>query len=153
MAEKLKYMESRRRWNSLANEKQFLHQVRLKQLLVEDVRKQLEDHFGSRKDVPEKIEEAIKIGEKEIDERVKMLKMADKASWLAVDKYVADPLCDNDEDDRSGSRQLKRQKRSSLRRGVVVQGIITGIEAETGIDLAVGTMEGETAGIGSRIGM
>ena len=99
MAEKLKYMESRRRWNSLANEKQFLHEVKIKQLLVEDVRKQLEDHFGSRSAVPEKIEEAIKIGEKAIDERVKMLKMADKASWLAVDKYVADPLCSDAEDD------------------------------------------------------
>ena len=95
MAEKLKYMESWRRWNSLANEKQFLHEVKIKQLLVEDVRKQLEDHFGSRTAVPEKIEEAIKIGEKAIDEQVKMLKMADKASWLAVDKYVPDPLCED----------------------------------------------------------
>ena len=56
MTEKVKYMEGRRRWNNLANEKQYLHQVRVKQLAIEDVRKQLEDYFGSRKDVPEKIE-------------------------------------------------------------------------------------------------
>ena len=100
LTEKMKYTENRRLWNSVANEKQYLHQVRVKQLAIEVVRKQLEDHFGSKKDVPEKIEEAIKIGEKEIDERIKMLRMADKASWLVVDKYVADPLCDNDEDDK-----------------------------------------------------
>ena len=39
LTEKTKYMESRRRWNSLANKKQYLHQVRVKQLAIEDVRK------------------------------------------------------------------------------------------------------------------
>ena len=100
MSEKLKYMEGWRRWNSAANKKQYLHQVRVRQLCVEDVRKQLEKHFGSKREVPQKIEEVIKLGEKEIDKRIKMLKMADKVSWLAVEKYVADPLCDNDEEDR-----------------------------------------------------
>ena len=86
LMEKMKYMENRRRWNLSGNEKQYLHQVRVRQLCVEDVRKQLEDYFVSKKDVPEKIEEVIKLGEKEIDDRIKMLRMADKASWLAVDK-------------------------------------------------------------------
>ena len=44
----------------------------------------------------------IKIGEKEIDDRIKMLRMADKASWLAVDKYVADPMFDNDKEVETG---------------------------------------------------
>ena len=59
MSEKLKYMEGRRRWNSVANKKQYLHQVRVRQLCVEDVRKQLEKHFGSKREVPQKIEEVI----------------------------------------------------------------------------------------------
>ena len=29
-----------------------------------------------------------------------MLKMVDKVSWLAVDKYVADLLCKDEEDDK-----------------------------------------------------
>ena len=116
LTEKMKYMENRRRWNSVANEKQYLHQVRVKQLCIEDVRKQLEDHFGLKKDVPEKIEEAIKIGEKEIDERIKMLRMADKASWLAVDKYVADPLCDNDEDDKKWKQAIKEAKEEQTKK-------------------------------------
>ena len=47
LTEKMKYMESKKRWNSAANEKQYLHQVRVKKLAIEDVRKQLEDYFGS----------------------------------------------------------------------------------------------------------
>ena len=110
LSEKVKYMESRKRWSNVANEKQYLYNVKIKQLAIEDVRKQLEDYFGSRKDVPEKIEEAIKLGEKEIDSRIKMIKIADKASWLAVDKYVADPLCDNDEDDKKLMAAIKEAK-------------------------------------------
>ena len=116
MTEKVKYMESKKRWNSLSNEKQYLHEVKVKQLAIEDVRKQLEDYFGSKKDVPEKIEEAIKLGEKEIDNRIKMLKMADKASWLAVDKYAADPLCDNDEDDKKWKAAVKEAKEEQAKR-------------------------------------
>ena len=100
MAEKLRYMEGRKRWNSKANEKQYLHNIEVKQLLVEDMRSRLEEHFGSKESVPGKVEDAIALGEKKLDERVKMLKMADKASWLAIDKYIADPLCTDAEDDR-----------------------------------------------------
>ena len=60
MAEKLRYMEGKKRWNSRANEKQYLHEIEVKQLLVEDVRKHLEDHFGSKESVQGKIEDAIK---------------------------------------------------------------------------------------------
>merc|ERR1711989_124944 len=73
LTEKVKYMESKKRWNSLSNEKQYLHEVKVKQPAIEDVRKQLEDYFGSKRAVPEKIEGAIKLGEKEIDYRIKLL--------------------------------------------------------------------------------
>ena len=45
-------MESKKRWNSLSNEKQYLHEVKVRQLAIEDVRKQLEDYFRSKRDVP-----------------------------------------------------------------------------------------------------
>ena len=80
------------------------------------MRKQLENHFGSTSAVPEKIEEAIKIGEQAINERVKMLKMVDKASWLAVDKYVADPLCKDAEDDRKWKQACKEAKEEQSKR-------------------------------------
>ena len=116
LTEKVKYMESKKRWNSLSNEKQYLHEVRVRQLAIEDVRKQLEDHFGSKRDVPEKIEGAIRLGEKEIDNRIKLLKMADKASWSAVEKYAADPLCDDDEDDKKWKAAVKEAKEEQAKR-------------------------------------
>ena len=39
-----------------------------------------------------------------------MLRTADKASWLAVDKYVTDPLCLDDEDDRKWKRAVREAK-------------------------------------------
>ena len=35
---------------------------------------------------------------KEIDYRIKLLKMADKGSWSALERYAADPLYDDKED-------------------------------------------------------
>ena len=52
----------------MANKKQYLHQVKLKQICVEDVRTVLETYFASKKEVLEKIEEAVRKGEKEIDD-------------------------------------------------------------------------------------
>merc|ERR1712121_428257 len=110
LSEKVKYMESRKRWSSVANEKQYLYNVKIKQLAIEDVRKQLEDYFGSRSLVPEKIEEAIKIGEKEIDARIKMIKIADQHNWYTVNKYIADPLCENEEDDKKLKAAIREAK-------------------------------------------
>ena len=44
------------------------------------------------------LKDIVRNGEKKIYERIKILRMADKVGWLAVDKYVTD-LCVNDEDD------------------------------------------------------
>ena len=60
----------------------------------------LEDHFGSRDAVPPKRETVVRKGERVIDERIKVLKLADKGGWLAVDKYQSDPLCDGSDDDK-----------------------------------------------------
>merc|ERR1711867_412936 len=110
LTEKVKYMESKKRWNSLSNEKQYLHEVKVKQLAIEDVRRLLEEQFGSKKDVPEKLTDALRKGEKEIDYRNKLLKIADKGSWTAVEKYAADPLCDDEEDDKKWKATLKEAK-------------------------------------------
>ena len=110
LTEKVKYMESKKRWNSVSNEKQYLHEVKVKQIVIEDVRRLLEEQFGSKKDVPEKLVDALRKGEKEIDYRIKLLKMADKGSWSAVEKYAADPLCDDEEDDKKWKAALKEAK-------------------------------------------
>ena len=79
-------------------------------MLVEDFHDTLEEHFGDRTKIPAKLESVVKKGEKEINERIKVLKMADRVSWSAVDKYQADPLCDGDEDDRRWKQAVKEAK-------------------------------------------
>ena len=53
---------------------------------------------------------------------------------------------------RSGNRLSRRQKRSKSRRKLVDLDVIIEIEVERGIGLVAGTIEGETAEIGSWIG-
>ena len=48
-------MEASRKWNSASNEKQYLHQVKVRQLCVEDFRDALEEHFGDKKKIPSKL--------------------------------------------------------------------------------------------------
>ena len=111
MEEKLRYLQNGRKWNSAANEKQYLHQVELKSIVIDDFRNVLERYFGARgKEVPTSIEEVIKKGESKIEERIKCLRLADKVSWLAVDHYVRDPLCSLEEDDRKCKRAVKEAK-------------------------------------------
>ena len=84
----------------------------------------LEDWFGKNGGtIPVTIEDVVRKDEKEIDGRIKMLKLADKALWEAVENYVMEPLCDNNEDDRKWKRekeeakenQESRKKKSSWR--------------------------------------
>ena len=58
----------------------------------------------------------MKKGEKEINERIKVLKMADRVSWAAVDKYQADPLCDGDEDNKKWKQAVKEAKEEKDKR-------------------------------------
>ena len=41
---------------------------------------------------------------------LKMLRLADKASWQAVDNYIKDPLCENDEDYKRWRKAIKEAK-------------------------------------------
>ena len=61
--------------------------------MVEDLRVALEDWFGRNgSTIPATIEDVVKKGEEKLDERIKMLKLADKGGWEAVDAYVTS-LC------------------------------------------------------------
>ena len=116
LTEKLKDMEASRKWNSASNEKQYLHQVKIRQLCVEDFRDALEEQFGYKKKIPPKLVAVVKKGEKEINNRIKILKMADRVSWGAVDRYQADPLCDGDEDDKRWKQAVKEDKEERYKR-------------------------------------
>ena len=89
---------------------QYLHQVKVRQLCVDDLRDSLEEHFGEKRKIPSKLVAVVKKGEKEINDRIKVLKMADRVLWSAVDKYQEDPLCDGDEDDKRWKEAVREAK-------------------------------------------
>ena len=69
--------------------------------MVEDLRVALEDWFGRNGGaIPSSIEDVVRNGEEKLDERIKMLKLADKGGWGAVDAYVTELVCDDDKDDK-----------------------------------------------------
>ena len=73
-------MESGKKWTKKGNEKQFGFTTKIKQILVEDLRVAIEDWFGCiGVTIPGSIEDMVCKGEKEIDMRIKMLELADKA--------------------------------------------------------------------------
>ena len=87
MAKNINYMESGKKWNLMANDKQFKFTSIVRQILVEDMRVVLEKGFGQRGGtILSSIKDVVRKGEKELDLRIKMLRMADKASWSAVNK-------------------------------------------------------------------
>ena len=84
--------------------------MEVRQLVVDDYQMVLEDYFGGKKKIPAKMEAVVRRGEEKIDEMLKMLKMADKVSWLVVYEYVADPLCKNEEDDKRWKKAVREAK-------------------------------------------
>ena len=56
----------------------------------------MEGHFGSKDAIPPTIVKVISKGESLFAERLKHLRMANKASWLAVEKFQSDPLCESE---------------------------------------------------------
>ena len=60
---------------------------------MDDLRVALEDWFEKNGEpIPVMTEDGVQKGEKEIDDRIKMLKLANKASCYSVDNYVTDLL-------------------------------------------------------------
>ena len=72
----------------------------VRRIVVEDLRVVLEDWFRRNGMIPFTIEDVVRKGEEKLHERIKMLKLADKGGWEAVDVYVTEPVCDDDEDDK-----------------------------------------------------
>ena len=60
LVKKMKYMESGKKWNSPANEKQYIYNAEVRQICVEDYRLSLEEYFRRRKEIPAKIKAVVK---------------------------------------------------------------------------------------------
>ena len=79
MASKITQLESRKKWKHKGNEKQYQFATEVRGIVVEDLQVALEDWFGRNGGtIPATIEDVVKKGEEKLDERIKMLKLADK---------------------------------------------------------------------------
>ena len=104
-------MERGKKWKHKGNQKQFEFAAEVRGIVVEDLRVALEDWFGRNGGmIPATIEDVVKKGEEKLDERIKMLKLADKGGWEAVDAYVTEPVCEDDEDDKKWKRAVRQVK-------------------------------------------
>ena len=78
MQRRMKEIKTGKKWNS-----------------VDEIRQTLEQEFSNIETlVPEFFEGIVRKGENQIKLKVKMLKVADKESWDALNKFLADLLCD-----------------------------------------------------------
>ena len=111
LASKVTQLESGMKWKHKGNEKQYQFATEVRGIMVEDLRVALEDWFGKNGGViPLSIEDVVRKGEKKLEERIKMLRLADKGGWDAVDAYVMEPVCEDDEDDRKWKRAVRQVK-------------------------------------------
>ena len=76
------------------------------QLCVGEVRKRIKEHFGS-KEVPGKIEEALRMCEREVDERTESLRMLIGALQLVTDIEVAACSFKKDGEDRRWKQAVR----------------------------------------------
>ena len=108
MVSKITQLESGKKWKQKGNEKQFQFAAEVRGIMVDDLRVAMEDWFGKNSGlIPSSIEDVVRKGEEKLDERIKMLKLADKGGWEAVDAYVIESVCDNDEDDKKLKRAVR----------------------------------------------
>ena len=94
----------------MANQKQQEVLKNVKSSLVTDITLALDTHFGSRVDVPADLLAILSAGEKVLEDRERELRMADVAGWRAVDKFVADPLCDGETMEKKWRKAKKEAK-------------------------------------------
>ena len=67
----------------------------------------METHFGSKDKIPPSIAAVVSKGELLFAERFKHLRMADKASWSAVEKFQSDLLCGSEVEDKKWRKAKK----------------------------------------------
>ena len=98
-----KLKEKNQPWNKKNHEKQAEFNATVKETLVLKMEESLEEYFQGR-EVPPELSEVLEAGKKLLDQRERELRMADAASWLAVERYRQNPLCLDDADEKRWAR-------------------------------------------------
>ena len=88
-------------------ENQFNFNNKVKDIVIDRMKVELQKHF---KTLPLKIDELIKEGEKEIDDRNHKLKIANDYGFKAVEEFAKEDLARNDEEEKKIKRFRKEKK-------------------------------------------
>ena len=67
----------------------------------------MEAHFGSKDKIPPPMAAVVSKGESLFAERIKHLRMAEQASWSAVEKFQSNPLCGSEAEDKKWRKAKK----------------------------------------------
>ena len=96
-------------------EKQFKFNEKVQEVLCEKLRLELKKHF--RRGVPDKIEELIKAGEKELDEQNHKLKVADEFGFHGLETFSKEELARDDKEEKKikAMRKEKKEKEEKMR--------------------------------------
>ena len=109
-------------WAKEGNKRQYDVLQKIKGVFSLDLAKALEVTFGSGADVPSDISAVVAAGEKLIAARERDLRMADAASWLAVEKFTSDPLCANESEEKRWRKAKKEAEEMMEKRRVAASG-------------------------------
>ena len=89
-------------------EKQYKFNEKIKEQLCEKLSLELKKHF--RRGVPERVEQMIKEGEKEIDEQNHNLKIADEFGFKGLETFSKEELARNDKEEKRIKAMRKELK-------------------------------------------
>ena len=96
------------KFTKIGCENQFKFNNKVKEICGEKMRVELKKHF--KDGLPQKIEELIKEGEKEIDDENHKLKIANEFGFKAVEEFVKEDLA-RDEKEEKKIKSLRKEKK------------------------------------------
>ena len=105
---KLEKKENDFKFTKTGCETQYKFNNKIKEICGEKMRVELKKHF--RNGLPEKIEELIKEGEKEIDDENHKLKIANEFGFKAVEEFTKEDLA-RDEKEEKKIKLLRKEKK------------------------------------------
>ena len=100
-------------------EKQFKFNDKLKDTLCDELKAELKKHF--KDGMPEKVEEIIKRGEKDVDDQNHQLKIADEFGFRLLGDFIKEDLARDDKEEKKlkvmRKEKREREEKSRARRG------------------------------------
>ena len=110
-----KEKENEFKFSKIGCETQYKFNVKIKELFGDKLKVELRKHF--KNGLPEKVEELIKEGEKEIDDKNHKLKIADELGFRAMEEFDKEDLARDEKKEKKIKvlRKEKKEKEEKIR--------------------------------------